>query len=240
MAIDKRFLYYTSEAGFLGDKNNGNISDSSIAFISVGGKKAIYTHGVFFSSEAFVVGTQTAATNAFTGTLNEIEKLYDGLSIKYWLPENGTTTNATLNLNINGTQTGAIPVYIKGTTRFTNHIGKYNVLHLTYRENVGGISKGWWVLGSFGDKADGNTKYSFTSGTDGSFIVTPSDGTGAKTISIGKPEEAGKADVAEKVEQALNYNGRTKGRERIIELGLTNDLVAKKLVEIYEDVLKNN
>lgn len=203
MAIDKRFLYYTSEAGFLSDKNSGNISDSSIAFISVGGKKAIYTHGVFFSSEAFVVGTQTAATNAFTGTLNEIEKLYDGLSIKYWLPENGTTSNATLNLNINGTQTGAIPVYIKGTTRFTTHIGKYNVLHLTYRENVGSIAKGWWVLGSFGDKADGDTKYSFTSGTDGSFKVKASDGSAEQTISIGKPEEAGTADVAKKVEKAF-------------------------------------
>ena len=203
MAIDKRFLYYTSEAGFLSDKNSGNISDSSIAFISVGGKKAIYTHGVFFSSEAFVVGTQTAATNAFTGTLNEIEKLYDGLSIKYWLPENGTTSNATLNLNINGTQTGAIPVYIKGTTRFTSHIGKYNVLHLTYRENVGSIAKGWWVLGSFGDKADGDTKYSFTSGTDGSFKVKASDGSAEQTISIGKPEEAGTADVAKKVEKAF-------------------------------------
>ena len=203
MAIDKRFLYYTSEAGFLSDKNSGNISDSSIAFISVGGKKAIYTHGVFFSSEAFVVGTQTAATNAFTGTLNEIEKLYDGLSIKYWLPENGTTSNATLNLNINGTQTGAIPVYIKGTTRFTTHIGKYNVLHLTYRENVGSIAKGWWVLGSFGDKADGDTKYFFTSGTDGSFKVKASDGSAEQTISIGKPAEAGTADVAKKVEKAF-------------------------------------
>jgi hypothetical protein len=47
-------------------------------------------------------------------------------------------------------------------------------------------------------------------------------------------------DVAEKVENAFAFNGRTKGRERIIELGLTNDLVAKKLVEIYEDILKNN
>lgn len=45
-------------------------------------------------------------------------------------------------------------------------------------------------------------------------------------------------DVAEKVEQALNFNGRTKGRERIIELGLTNDLVAKKLVEIYKTIIK--
>ena len=43
-------------------------------------------------------------------------------------------------------------------------------------------------------------------------------------------------DVAEKLEQALNFNGRTKGRERIIELGLTNDLVARRLVEIYENL----
>lgn len=43
-------------------------------------------------------------------------------------------------------------------------------------------------------------------------------------------------DVAEKVEKGLAFNGRTKGRERIIELGLTNDLVAKKLVEIYKQI----
>ena len=45
-------------------------------------------------------------------------------------------------------------------------------------------------------------------------------------------------DVAEKVEKALTFNSRTKGRERIIELGLTNDLVAKKLVEIYNRIIK--
>jgi glycosyltransferase involved in cell wall biosynthesis len=47
-------------------------------------------------------------------------------------------------------------------------------------------------------------------------------------------------DIADKLNNALAFNSRTKGRERIIELGLTNDLVAKKLVEIYEEVLKNN
>ena len=47
-------------------------------------------------------------------------------------------------------------------------------------------------------------------------------------------------DVASKLQKALSLNSRTKGRDRIIELGLTNNLVAKKLVEIYEDVLKNN
>lgn len=45
-------------------------------------------------------------------------------------------------------------------------------------------------------------------------------------------------DVAEKVQKALSFNGRTKGRERIIELGLTNDLVAKKLVDIYQSIIK--
>lgn len=44
-------------------------------------------------------------------------------------------------------------------------------------------------------------------------------------------------DVAEKVEKALIFTGRTKGRERIIELGLTNDIVAKKLIEIYKNIL---
>lgn len=47
-------------------------------------------------------------------------------------------------------------------------------------------------------------------------------------------------NIASKLQQALSLKTRTKGRERIIELGLTNDLIAKKLVEIYEDVLKNN
>lgn len=197
MAIDKRFLYYTTEAGFLNDKNKGNINNKSVAFISANGKRAIYTHGKFFSAEAFVVGTQTASTNAFIGTFNEVDELYDGLNIRYWLPYNGTSSAATLNLTINGTQTGAIPVYVKGTTRFTNHIGGTNVLDLTYRENVGGIEKGWWVLGSYGDAADGNTTYTFTSGESGSFKVKPSNGT-EQEVSVGKPETAGTADKVEK------------------------------------------
>lgn len=47
-------------------------------------------------------------------------------------------------------------------------------------------------------------------------------------------------NVAEQVEKALAFNSRTKGRERIIELGLTNDLVAKKLIEIYKQVINKN
>lgn len=45
-------------------------------------------------------------------------------------------------------------------------------------------------------------------------------------------------NIASKLQQALSLSSRTEGRERIIELGLTNDLVAKKLVEIYTKILK--
>lgn len=44
-------------------------------------------------------------------------------------------------------------------------------------------------------------------------------------------------DIAKKLVQSLSFNSRTKGRERIIELGLTNDLVAKKLVNIYQSII---
>ena len=43
-------------------------------------------------------------------------------------------------------------------------------------------------------------------------------------------------DIAEKIQMALKFKGKTQGRQRIIDLGLSNDLVAKRLVEIYEEV----
>lgn len=45
-------------------------------------------------------------------------------------------------------------------------------------------------------------------------------------------------DIAEKIKQALAFKGKTNGRQRIISLGLSNDLVAKQIVSIYNDVLK--
>ena len=44
-------------------------------------------------------------------------------------------------------------------------------------------------------------------------------------------------DIADKIRQALAFKGKTKGRQRIIDLGLSNDLVAKRLVGIYQQVL---
>lgn len=45
-------------------------------------------------------------------------------------------------------------------------------------------------------------------------------------------------DVANQISKAFEFGKRTNGRQRIIELGLTNDLVAKKLVPIYKEVLR--
>ncbi len=47
-------------------------------------------------------------------------------------------------------------------------------------------------------------------------------------------------DVAEKIELAIEFGknkGSTKGRERIIELGLDSSTVAKKIIEVYKTVL---
>lgn len=48
-------------------------------------------------------------------------------------------------------------------------------------------------------------------------------------------------DVAEKIKLALEFSakvGRTNGRERIIELGLDSETVAKKVISIYKRVLR--
>ena len=44
-------------------------------------------------------------------------------------------------------------------------------------------------------------------------------------------------DIAEALQKALAYNGRTNGRERIIAMGLSNEQVAKRLEHIYKNVL---
>ena len=45
-------------------------------------------------------------------------------------------------------------------------------------------------------------------------------------------------DIAEKLKLALNFNGKTQGRQRIIDLGLDNESIAKRLICIYENILK--
>ena len=47
-------------------------------------------------------------------------------------------------------------------------------------------------------------------------------------------------EIAEKLQIALNFKGRTHGRQRIMELGLSNELVAKKMIEIYVQISDSN
>ena len=96
-----------------------------------------------------IVGTQTAATAAWTGVAS-FSELRDGQTILYWLPFAGTSTNATLNLTLaDGTETGAVPVYINGTNRCTTHVAVGNVTQMTYRVNTpingSGSYTGWWI-----------------------------------------------------------------------------------------------
>ncbi len=80
-----------------------------------------------------VVGTQTAATGAWTGVI-PIPALYDGLSIDYYLPYAGVSgTNVTLNLTLadGTTKTGAKNVYLS-TGRLTTQYGAGRVIQMTY------------------------------------------------------------------------------------------------------------
>ena len=60
-----------------------------------------------------------------------------------------------------------------------------------------------------------------TEGVDGCFVVKSRE-----------PRE-----IADAVEKAISFEGKTNGREKIIEFGLTNEQVAKKIIRIYEQIL---
>ena len=45
-------------------------------------------------------------------------------------------------------------------------------------------------------------------------------------------------DIAQALLLAIAYEGRTNGREKVIEMGLSNEQVAKRLVEIYKAIQK--
>ncbi len=78
-----------------------------------------------------VIGTQTASTGAWTGNI-PVPALYDGLTIMYYLPYNGSG-NATLNLTLSdGTTTGAINCYYNQNDRLTTHYRSGNNVVMTY------------------------------------------------------------------------------------------------------------
>lgn len=46
-------------------------------------------------------------------------------------------------------------------------------------------------------------------------------------------------DIAGKILKALDFKGKTRGRERLLQLGLDQRQVAKKIIEVYESILKD-
>ena len=78
-----------------------------------------------------VKGTQTAVTGSWTGEI-DAPALYDGMTIAYYLPYNGSG-NATLNLTLNDdTTTGPINCYFTNNSRLTTHYGAGSTILLTY------------------------------------------------------------------------------------------------------------
>lgn len=137
-----------------------------------------------FKSAEIIVGTQTAATGAWTGKAS-FSELTDGQQIVYWLPYAGSG-NASLNLTLaNGTTTGAINCYYSGANRITTHYAAGNAIHLTYRvnANVNGTNyTGWWADANYDSNNTDRVRYQSnikcnSSGkiTSGHLIVGKSD-----------------------------------------------------------------
>lgn len=108
------------------------------------------------SKHDYIIGTQTAATNVWTGVAS-FASLHDGQEITYWLPWNGNSNGATLNLTLSGgNTTGAKNVYYGGTTRVSYHYPAGSIIRMVYRENVaisGSTTKytGWWCDANYTD-----------------------------------------------------------------------------------------
>lgn len=71
-------------------------------------------------------------------------------------------------------------------------------------------------------------------GLPGHYVLPNKEGNAAWWVG----DESSVEELAVLIRQALEFEGRTKGRERIVELGYTNELVAKQIVRIYEEILK--
>jgi hypothetical protein len=151
-----------------------------------------------------IIGTQVASTSAWTGTASNVNALYDGLSIRYWLPRTSTNIAVTLELTLSDglTTTGAIDCYYGGTTRLTTHFGAGNLILLTYvinRDINGTLYTGWWAGANYDSNTYDRTYWNNTitagqaiydyklimQGLDGKFYpLTLEAGTGTtKTIS---------------------------------------------------------
>ena len=87
----------------------------------------------FEGNTYFIEGTQAASTNLWTGVFPEgISDYYHGFTIEYFLPYDGTTSPAELELSNKGSK----PIYTNDGSVVTTHYPQYAVIRLTYIVNA--------------------------------------------------------------------------------------------------------
>ena len=92
----------------------------------------------------YIVGTQTAATNLWTGVTTD-SALYTGKVIAYKLPYAGTSSAASLNLTLSdGTKTGAISVKMNNNSNVTTHFSALAMVYMTYDGTVWRTQGEYW------------------------------------------------------------------------------------------------
>ena len=119
---------------------NGGTSDAAAIGIGVdgtlgvgnGGTGVTTTDDIFATyGVEYIVGTQTAKTNAWKGNTYSTA-LYEGKTIAYYLPYAGTSSKATLELTFpDGTTSGAKAVYA-GNTQLTTHYPQYSIMIMVW------------------------------------------------------------------------------------------------------------
>lgn len=116
-----------------------------------------------------------------------------------WTEFKGTDTTYTLPVMTTGTLGGAKLVSDITQTTAANTVT--TTVNRTYAVQKNASEQ--LVVNVPWIDTNNNTTYTFANGTDGSFTVTPSNGT-AKKVSIGKPANAGHADTANSAGSATN------------------------------------
>ena len=97
----------------------------------------------------FVNGRQTSSTATWTGNI-ELDALYNGLTIAYYLPYQ-SPANPVLNLTFaNGTTSGNKNIYEKPNTRPNHTISGQSLLLLMYRSSP----EGWYFVTDTTNMAD--------------------------------------------------------------------------------------
>ena len=165
----------------LPNNNEYNIKDNSaVSDITRSGTTFTATRrdGTTFTfnqrDSLFVRGTQTAATNVWTGEAPDgITAYYDGLTIDYFLPFAGTSTAATLQLG----SLGAKPVIVgNGTTGVTTHYSANSVIRLTYIiDSDLNSGNGAWKVSTYYNTDSQVRQYSTTTNTNYPLMLTYSN-----------------------------------------------------------------